>query len=279
VDLITDDIEWVELPPAPPANETRYTATVPYIFTFEVEPNVTYIAPNGAQAQLTVREVAVGGGTEWRLVEWRDLGGVVSAVQGTSTDEESWGGMKAIYRGSEPLTRVAVLNTLEKAYNDRDPGPIDHILDENFTFFFAPGDVGGSIPERWGRVDEFTVTERFLNSNNQDDPPAYPIATSIDVDVVFNNNLPWVEIIPEDFPDEIWYTATVFYDFVMEFEPDITYLSQSGARSQFTVRAVTVGNRTEWRLVEWRDLGGNTTARSHTAVAETTWGSVKALFK
>jgi hypothetical protein len=244
-----------------------------------MEPNDTYVPPNGARAQLTVREVAVDGRTEWRLVEWQDLGGEVSAVGKTGTAEATWGAVKAMYRGSEPLTRVAVLNALEKAYNDRDPALIDGILDDEFTFFFAPGDVGGSIPEQWRRVDEFTVTERFLNSDNQDDPPAYPVATSIDVDVVFNNNLPWVEVIPEEFPDEIWYTATVFYDFVMEFEPDITYLSQSGARSQFTVRAVTVGNRTEWRLVEWRDLGGNTTARSHMAVAETTWGSLKGLFK
>jgi hypothetical protein len=252
---------------------------VPYVFTFEVEPDITYIAQNGARAQLTVRQVAVNGGTEWRLVEWRDLGGDVNAIQGSSAEEKTWGGMKAIYRGSELLTRVAVLSALEKAYNERDPGPIDEMLDDRFTFFFAPGDVGGSVPEQWWRADEFAVTERFLNSNNQDDPPADPVATSIDVDVVFNNNLQWVEVIPEEFPNETWYTATVFYNFVMEFEPDITYLSANEAKSQFTVRSITVGNRTEWRLVEWRDLGGNTAMRSNLAVAETTWGSLKALYK
>jgi hypothetical protein len=279
VDLITDDIVWVPVPTSPPANETRYAATVPYVFTFEVEPDITYIPPNSARAQLTVREVAVDGGTtEWRLVEWRDLDGVASMVQETSADIKTWGAIKAIYRGSRPLTRVAILNALEKAYNQRDPNSIDEILDDHFTFFFAPGDVGGNVPEQWGRVDEYDVTLRLFNSNHQDDPPSFPVATSIEVDLVFNNNIQWVEIVPEDFPDEIWYVATVFYDFVIAFDPDITYISPSGAKSQFIVRAITLGNRTEWRLVEWRDLGGNTVARSTTSVAETTWGSIKALY-
>jgi hypothetical protein len=159
-------------------------------------------------------------------------------------------------RWMELTTRAAVLNNIEYAYNKRNIGAMNELVDESFTFFFAPGDVGGSIPERWFRSNELDATSRLFSSHLQPDPPVDPVCRTILVDIAFNDETEWLPVSPEDFPGETWYTATVFYTFTFEVEPDVTYLPQNGARSQFTVRDVADGSAEEWRLVEWRDLGG-----------------------
>jgi hypothetical protein len=43
---------------------------------------------------------------------------------------------------------------------------------------------------------------------------------------------------------------------------------------------VEVGNKKEWRLIEWRDLGNSLTGSVHNATSsESTWGGVKALYR
>lgn len=180
-----------------------------------------------------------------------------------------------------PLTsRVAVLNNIEYAYNKRNPNAYDALLDDAFTFFLAAGDVGGSIPEQWDRADEFQVTQSLFISNIQ------PIATgpecrSINVDIAFEDGVEWQAVMPEGFPGETWYTATVYYTFTFEMEPATTYIAQPGAEAQFTVREVAAGSGTEWQLVEWRDLGYTllTSSRQDASTSASTWGSVKALYK
>jgi hypothetical protein len=98
------------------------------------------------------------------------------------------------------------------------------------------------------------------------------VCTSVDVDIEFNSQLTWIEIIAEDFPTETWYTATLFHSFQFEMVPDLTLISQAGSRSQLTVRR----QGDTWRLVEWRDLGSDSS--SATSQATTTWGGIKALY-
>jgi hypothetical protein len=185
-----------------------------------------------------------------------------------------------------------VLNNIEYAYMKRDRSVYDQLVGTNFTFFFAPGDVGGNIPEQWGRVDEIDAVGRLFASNNQPgNPPSDPVCRSIRFDLQYDKDtMTWVEIVPDDFPNEKWYTATVFYTFTFEIEPDLTFITQNGARAQLTVRNRGTEQQPAWELVELRDLGGQTAnavsvgeaARPIASVVATkssTWGGIKALYK
>jgi hypothetical protein len=155
-----------------------------------------------------------------------------------------------------PLTtKEAVLNNLELAYTKQLYNPYEQLLDDDFTFFFSPGDVGGNIPEQWNRPDELSVADKLLNKNLND--PLYPTCRSIRMDLKFESGVQWVEVIPEAFPTETWYTTTVYYEFTFEMNPDNTYIAVPGSQAQFTVRNTGTAADPAWKLVEWRDLAGN----------------------
>ena len=277
-------VAWDDtVPPAFPA-ETWYTATVYYDDHFYMEPGGCYTAVPGSQAQFTVRNVGTDGAPQWRLVEWHDLGTVTTErlQPAAACWQESWGFMKALYYGRlpfpPPTQRDIVLSNLELSYNQRNPTEFAYLLDDNFTFFFAPGDVGGNIPEQWGRADELRVASKLFDKNLNE--PPYPTCRSIRVDLKLESGVQWVAVIPEGFPAETWYTATVPYDFTFEMIPDQTYSEVPGSQAQFTVRNSGTESAPQWSLVEWRDLGGGSLAARGTSSTEnTTWGGVKALYK
>lgn len=156
----------------------------------------------------------------------------------------------------QPLTeRWHVLNNIEYSYKTRRTDIYDELLDDNFTFYFSPGDVGEGTPETFNRSEENDATGRLFTSNEQTTPED-PVCRSMRLDLVFEkDNLNWVEVIPENFPDEKWYTTTVFYTFTFEIEPNTTYIAQNGAKAQFTVRNTGTEQAPHWELVEFRDLG------------------------
>ena len=245
-----------------------------------MEPDQTYINEGNAKAQFTVREVTVGAGTEWRLVQLRDLASSFAngSRETASTASTSCGKIKALYRGFPPLTsKLAVLNGLELAWNRRAPDEVDELLDDNFVFFFAAGDVGGTIPAQWNRATELATSTALLMSNTT--PTTGPVCGSVQVDLTLNN-VQWVEFVPEDAPAETWYATTVFYTFTFEMKGDVTYVAPPGSKAQFTVRNAGSGGVQDWRLVEWRDLGSNnvTSGSSQAAVIAMTWGRIKALY-
>ena len=178
----------------------------------------------------------------------------------------------------QPLTeREHVLNNLELSYNERRPNEFGKLLDNSFAFFFSPGDVGGNIPDQWGRVDELAVTTRLFDPAL--DQPPYPTCRSIRMDLKFESGVVWVEVIPSDFPDEVWYTTTVYYEFTFEMNPDMTYIAVPGSQAQFTVRNAGTDEAPQWRLVEWWDLAANSAAlRSAASTSRSTWGQIKALY-
>jgi hypothetical protein len=270
VDFLYDELTWIDVPGT--ASEVWYATTVPYTFTFELEPNTTYVARNGATAQLVVRQV----GEEWRLVQWRDLGGTLAATQSLGVNETTWGAIKYLYKLNylHLTTKNAVLRNLEAAWNNRAYPPIELLLDPEFTYFFLPGDLQWGAPEQWGRSEEITTSRRLLTSHRQSDPPSFPVCNAIDIDLVFNEaTLNWVEIVDDDHPNETWYGTTIFYSFEFVMEDDVTLISPPGAKAQFVVRYVD----DEWKLVKWRDLGSTMVANS--ASLETSWGIVKALYQ
>ena len=184
----------------------------------------------------------------------------------------------------QPLTtRENVLNNLELSYAEQKYSPYDELLDPNFTFFFSPGDVGGNIPGQWGRTDELRVASMLFDKSLND--PSYPTCRSIRMDLKFESGVVWVDTIPPDFPTETWYTAAVYYEFTFEMLPDMTYIAVPGSQAQFTVRNVGTEDAPQWRLVEWRDVAGDSLQRiatalvSTTAIANQTWGRIKSLYR
>ena len=146
----------------------------------------------------------------------------------------------------KPLTeKENVLNNMEVAYNKRRPDKYNELLDDAFTFFYTAGDVGGGeVPVQWNRPVEVTTTEGLLAD-----------ADKIDMDIRTENGLTWVEVTPENTPDERWYTTTLYYEFTIDIG-ETTYIPESGAKAQFTVRNAGTTDAPDWRLVEFRDLGG-----------------------
>lgn len=183
--------------------------------------------------------------------------------------------------GFLPLTtRDAVLNNLEVAWDNRVPSKIDELLDDNFTFYFSPGDVGGGLPVQWPRTDELQATNDLFISNREP-VPVGPECQSVRIDLSLDE-VTWDPIAaPANALGETWYTAAVYYNFTFKMAPDDTYSSEPGAQAQLTVREVAVGNGTEWRLVEWRDLGNSLVvgARQNSSTNESTWGGIKALYR
>lgn len=148
--------------------------------------------------------------------------------------------------------RENVLNNIEYAYDNRRTDVYDQLLDQQFTFFFSPGDVGGGLPEQWGRSDELTTVNYLFISNTQP-VPAGPVCKSTSMDLNLEN-ITWLEIIPEDYPTEVWSQATINYEFLFKMEGDLDYQSSIGAKAQFTVRNVGTDAAPHWQLVEFREL-------------------------
>ena len=148
-----------------------------------------------------------------------------------------------------------VLNNIELAYTKRRIDKYDELLDGTFTFFLSTGDVGGGLPAQWDRSEEVTTNTNLFA---QDPPGDLPRCKDIDMNVQWENNdgepnVAWIEITTPG--GEKWYTTTVFYDFQIDVEPDMTYINNPGAKAQFTIRNAGTDEAPLWKLVEFRDLG------------------------
>ena len=176
--------------------------------------------------------------------------------------------------------RSHVLDNIEYAYNTRRLGVYDDLLNADFVFYFSSDDVGAGTPESWNRAEDLEATERLFLSNQQtENPPADPVCRSMRLDLVFDEAaITWVEVQPPAFPTETWYAVTVFYTATFEIEPNTTYITQNGAKAEFTVRNAGTDQYPHWELVEFRDLGSTFVRRTGADVSEATWGSVKALY-
>ena len=180
-----------------------------------------------------------------------------------------------------------VLNNIELAYNQHRIDPYDALLDADFVFFLSPGDVGGGLPESWGRAVEVTANSNLFSPSQTAGPPVRRIRLDLDweTDPASLNpqpkNLVWTEL-PGSGPgaDETWYATTVYYNFQVEVEPDLTYYNPPGATVRFTVRNSGSTDAPKWTLVEMSDLGAQRVRSSaSSATKQSTWGSVKALYR
>jgi hypothetical protein len=173
-----------------------------------------------------------------------------------------------------------VLNNLEQAYNRRRIDKYDPVLDENFMFFLTNADVGGGLPEQWGRTVEMNANTNLFQ---YDPPDPLPRCETIDLDIRWEDSEGSSSVTWEEIPGpgvEKWYTTTVFYDFQFRVEPDTYYISNPGAKAQFTIRNAGTDEVPNWKLVEMRDLGAlELVAPSSGGTEQSTWGEVKALYR
>lgn len=170
--------------------------------------------------------------------------------------------------------REGVLTQIEYAYNKRRITTYDKVLDANFTFYLAPGDVVGSMPDSWSRVDELDLNTKLFDKNYATLP-----CQSIYMDIKVEDGLTWVEIIPSSAPTETWYQTTVFYNFRFDISPN-TFIPNTGSKATFTVRNAGTDEKPHWQLVEMSDLGGSPfmNATAAAATEPTTWGGVKLMY-
>jgi hypothetical protein len=192
-------------------------------------------------------------------------------------------------RKFESLTeKWHVLNNIELSYTKRRIDKCEQLLDESFTFFLAAGDVYQGLPEQWDRVVEMNASTNLFAV----DPPApLPRCKGIELDIDWedSNGRPkviWAEVTGPG--DETWYTTAVYYDFQFDIEPDEYRISNPGAKADFTIRNAGTDEAPHWQLVEMRDRGGlelpvgassETSPRACSSCEQSTWGSVKAMYR
>ena len=174
----------------------------------------------------------------------------------------------------ERSTPGGVLTKIESAYNKRRIDWYNGVLDQNFTFYLAPGDVVGNMPDSWNRADEIDLNTRLFDRNYTTLP-----CQSIYMDIRIEEGLIWTEVIPESAPTETWYQATIYYDFRFDISPN-TFIPNTGSKAVFTVRNAGTSEAPHWQLVEMRDLGGDPLINATAAGTEpTTWGGVKVMYR
>jgi hypothetical protein len=152
-------------------------------------------------------------------------------------------------------SRTAVLNNLEVAYRRQQITKYQEVLDENFTFFFFSGDVGGDIPAQWGRQDEIDANKNLFDKNYVDQDPSDGIQEAckkITMDVKWEDGVQWQKVTQGSGED--WFTATLFYNFQFDVGENDHFINNPGSKAQFTVRNNGTEEAPDWKLVEFRDL-------------------------
>ena len=175
-----------------------------------------------------------------------------------------------------------VLRTMELAISRRNLQRYEELLDDNFTFYLANSDVLGGLPESWDREIEIHANANLFSTEQPPAPMKHVLSLHMDIqweDDRGKPNVAWIELTPPN-SSETWYTTTVFFNFQVDVEGDLTYISNPGTQAQFTVRNAGTEEGPVWKLVEMRDLGSSsgpaTTSRS---TEPATWGGIKAGYR
>lgn len=150
----------------------------------------------------------------------------------------------------ELTTKEAVLTTLSRAYNERNISRYASIFDQdNFVFHFAPGDVGGDVPEQWGYTEEYnSANNMFSGAGGTKDNPVL----SIELTLSGITGATWTGVEDSRFPGETLKQATINYTYYIDTEADIQFITSGAPKAQFILREVDG----KWQLVTWFDVEG-----------------------
>lgn len=274
--------EWVPVTPEPGySGEEWFRTDAVYNITIQTVSGVD-LKGNNLRAQLIIRPSEVDGKTIWRIIRWKDFGEYSSGidVESAAVAESTWGSIKALYHGDffkDVTEKDDALYNLEMSYNLRNIRQFTRLLDDEFVFFFSEADYsGGDVPVSWERPDEIVTTTNLFNPNL----PGPLRAMKIDLRMTYPKGL-WTEVPQGD--DETWYSKEVDYSIDVWTAAGVDYKGYH-LRAQFFVREVIPEGETEkvWQIVRWRDLADDSRSfdvSASSAVHESTWGSIKALYK
>jgi len=144
-----------------------------------------------------------------------------------------------------------VFEYLSKVYNNRNYDRYPKLLDDNFIFKFGVDDVGGEIPEQWGRTEELQSAQGMFMGRSV---PPYGAVDRIDL--TLNPEGEWLAIPQTDppFDGETWYRKTVEYRLIVQTTGGWT-LQGLNKKALFDIRyAKSQGDTaTVWRIVRWSD--------------------------
>ena len=174
-----------------------------------------------------------------------------------------------------------VLHNLQLAYNQRNPGEVERILDENFVFHFSPNDVqqGLVANSSWGKDEEMNATTNLLRAPGASaqipvglhaSSPIESATWGMIKEIFYNRAAASADALslemsyPEG--DEAWqpvvpsgsgshsplYQKTVEY-FLQVKVGDITYTQNRAVRARFVVVPVNVDGKDIWKLIWWHD--------------------------
>jgi hypothetical protein len=164
-----------------------------------------------------------------------------------------------------------VLNNLQLAMTEMDADRYVELLDPNdFVFFKDPNDVQPGGQTDWGYSVDSTIAANMLGGGGSN-----PIV-SINLELVDFKNAQWTEFDPSGSPG--LYRTTVQYNFNIDTQNDIQYVTSGTPAAEFTIAERDVGGTMVWRIVEWKDLTGNLAAASPASTEASSWGRVKSLY-
>ena len=168
-----------------------------------------------------------------------------------------------------------ILFNLELAYNERNFVEFEKLLDDNFTFILSEADYNSGIVDvpQWDRVREVSVNSQIFDPSL----PGDLRVLSIEVDLLYAAD-DWEPEPPDtNHPTETWYTQTVRYDLVVKTADDWEHRAL-GLNAELKIRQDEPTG--QWQIVVWRDdVGAPLGLSPGRIVEETTWGSIKALYK
>jgi hypothetical protein len=155
--------------------------------------------------------------------------------------------------------RDNVLKNLQTAYNARNIGEYDKLLDADFIFYFSYADVSSS---EWTAGDYWDRAHELQANRNLFDPaystPTREPASSIVLSLTYvEGEENWTQITPDPvkYPGEIWYEKIVKYDINVK-SGAMTFIGNQ-KNASFVVRLAHVeGQGDFWRIVTWRDDTG-----------------------
>lgn len=166
------------------------------------------------------------------------------------------------------------LHNLKLSYNERNVERFSDLLYINYTFFFAPQDVGAEIPELWRRQDEIISATRLFGS--QQNVEGY-VCDSISVNFVAGVAVPsdvvsswWVVPLSQvslflECRDRTLGTALRYE--AVGHQADLTFVQ--------TTETDPVSGLGIWKMIKWVDKPVYTKAGSEPV----SWGIIKAMWR
>lgn len=167
-----------------------------------------------------------------------------------------------------------VIANIVLAYEEMDADEYLDCLAADFIFYPDERDVQDpelNIPPEWYKTDEANMHYNMFDEESD--------VQSISLTMT-NASTEWIEGIPGHDADDVYiYTENI--DLRVNVSGGLTYLATSPSEFHIRVDQDQLGpeGETLWEIYLWYELGGGARGDEDPAREETSWGSVKALYR